>query len=97
MSIKFKIKLTTMQNKEILIGVLVFSLAKKGTTSILIKIKAGSPKLRATKALAVRETSLISNSPLKNKSFIISSDKINIPKNAGIAKKIPNFTAFEIL
>ena len=86
-----------MQNNEIRIGVLVFSFAKKGTTSIFIKIKAGSPKLKATRALAVRDTSLISNSPLKNKSFIISSDKNSIPKNAGIAKKIPNFIAFEIL
>ena len=34
---------------------------------------------------------------IKNKSFIISSDKNSIPKNAGIAKKIPNFIAFEIL
>ena len=94
---KFKVKFTSIQNKEIRIGVLVFSLAKKGTTSILIKTKAGSPKPKATSALAVRDTSLISNSPLKNRSFIISSDKNSIPKNAGIEKKIPNFIAFEIL
>ena len=31
---KFKVKFTSIQNKEIRIGVLVFSLAKKGTTSI---------------------------------------------------------------
>ena len=37
----------------------------------------------------VSETSVKSNSPLKNKNFIISSDKNNIPKNAGI-EKIPN-------
>ena len=33
----------------------------------------------------------------QNRSFIISSDKNSIPKNAGIEKKIPNFIAFEIL
>ena len=65
----------------------MFSFAKNGTTNIFIKIKAGNPKLSATRALAVSETSVKSNSPLKNKNFIISSDKNNIPKNAGIEKK----------
>ena len=65
----------------------MFSFAKNGTTNIFIKIKAGNPKPSATRALAVSETSVKSNSPLKNKNFIISSDKNNIPKNAGIEKK----------
>ena len=72
--IKFKIKFSVIEKIETFIGVLVSSLAKKGTTNIFIKIKAGKPKLRAVNADDVSIESSNVNSPLKNKKLIISFD-----------------------
>ena len=48
------------------------------------------------KILQINEDKVDINTSYENL-VIISSDKNSIPKNAGIAKKIPNFIAFEIL
>ena len=94
---KFRIKFIAIQAKEILIGVFVFSLAKKGTTRILIIINAGNPKHKATKAELVNRTSSAWKAPLKNRSEIISSENTNNPLNAGMENTIPNLIALEIL
>ena len=72
-------------------------MAKKGTTNIFIKIKAGKPKLRAVNADDVSIESSNVNSPLKNKKLMISFDNKKIPTKEGTEKKIPNFIDSEIL
>ena len=74
----------------------MFSFAKNGTTNIFIKIKAGNPKPSATRALAVSETSVKSNSPQKTKILLFLPIKIIFQKMQ-VLKKIPNSKAFEIL
>ena len=79
-------RLSNIEKTETIIGVFVSSLAKKGTTRILIKIKAGNPKQRAVNANDVSLESANENSPLKNKKLIIWLDNKKIPTSAGIEK-----------
>ena len=67
-------RLSNIEKTETLIGVFVSSLAKKGTTKIFIKIKAGNPTQRAVNADDVSIESSNENSPLKNKKLIIWLD-----------------------
>tara|TARA_A100001388_G_scaffold69441_1_gene49210 strand:+ start:862 stop:1104 length:243 start_codon:yes stop_codon:yes gene_type:complete len=79
-------RLSNIEKTETLIGVFVSSLAKKGTTKIFIKIKAGNPKQRAVNANDVSLESANENSPLKNKKLIIWLDNKKIPTSAGTEK-----------
>ena len=94
--IRFKIRFINMHIKETYIGVLVSSHAKKGVTKTLIKIKAGNPRLNTKRAFEVKIESESVNSPLKNKKFTISFDKIIIPIVAGIDKRKLIFIELEI-
>ena len=90
-------RLSDIEKTETLIGVFVSSFAKKGTTKIFIKMKAGNPKQRAVNADDVSLESSNENSPLKNKKLIIWLDNKKIPTSAGTEKKIPNFIDSDIL